>query len=251
MLQKKLERDGIGKKGNFESSYGSTPTSMERSIASVTGHRLEEGTGQKIINAIGERQKVAVAYSDGCAAIPDRYYRKERRLRAASGRTRHFYGHDSSFAFIDERTKKRVSSGLGREARNFELQESVASTSAKAGLWLTEYYRSRGMSARIIAILYDSVVTLCRVKERFAVAALHQLFMCDLNTWHYKRLFRYPIDTEFNYRWSTRPSTAESKELDSIDWEVDKFLTDKVLAEVEQMRQSGLPSCISTAVQPG
>jgi len=96
------------------------------------------------------------------------------------------------------------------------MQESVASTAARAAIWLTEHFYKHNMKARIVTILYDSVVTLCPLEERFEVAKLHQKYMCDLNTWEYHgRTMNYPIDTDFVYRWSESPTDEESEQLNS------------------------------------
>ncbi len=241
VLQKKKHRDGLGKTGNFKSAYGSSPDAMERSIEAETGQKPDAGTGQAILDTLMKRQPVADAYLKACELVPE----TTGRIECASGRIRHFVVH-SSQSGINYRLRNQVASSAGREARNIECQESVAATSARAGLWLTEYYRSRGMQARIIAILYDSVVTLCKIKERHAVALLHQLFMCDINEWFYHgRQLIYPVDTEFNYRWSERPTHDQQKDLDSPNWRTDFGLTEKVRADVAAMRTSGKPHLIA------
>jgi hypothetical protein len=71
------------------------------------------------------------------------------------------------------------------------------------------------MQAKPLIILYDSVVTLCPLEERFKVAQLHQLFMTDENTWEYHgRKMNYPIDQLFCYRWSAKPTKDETKLLE-------------------------------------
>ena len=79
------------------------------------------------------------------------------------------------------------------------------------------------MKARVITILYDSVVTMCPLEEREVVAHLHQQFMCDANNWVYQddqgfRELLYPIDTDFNYRWSTKPGKADKAKLEDMTW---------------------------------
>jgi hypothetical protein len=79
------------------------------------------------------------------------------------------------------------------------------------------------MRARIITILYDSVVTMCPLEEREVVAHLHYQFMCAANNWVYQddngvRELTYPIDTDFNYRWSTKPSKSEKEQLCDMTW---------------------------------
>ena len=67
--------------------------------------------------------------------------------------------------------------------------------------------------------LYDSVVTLCPLEERFLVSRLHNLCMSELNLWYYdddegKRTLQYSIDNEFNWKWSTRPKKEDRETLD-------------------------------------
>lgn len=101
------------------------------------------------------------------------------------------------------------------------MQESVAATAARAGKWLLDAFMRLGMKARPMTILYDSVVTLCPLKERFQVAKMHQTFITDVNKWKYDdREFNYPIDTDFVYRWTCKPSEADKKQLTDTTWEV-------------------------------
>lgn len=99
------------------------------------------------------------------------------------------------------------------------MQESVGATAARACQWLLRAYRRLGLKARLMTCLYDSVVTLCPLEERFLVGRLHQICMSEINGWDYSdaygdRTLRYSIDNEFNWRWSTRPSKSEQKILD-------------------------------------
>ena len=84
-------------------------------------------------------------------------------------------------------------------------------------------YKRLGLKARIMVCLYDSLVTLCPLEERFIVSRIHTLVMSDWNTWEYddaygKRTLQYGVDNEFNYHWSTRPSKADIELLDREDW---------------------------------
>ena len=115
------------------------------------------------------------------------------------------------------------------------MQESVGATSARACKYALQIYRRLGLQARPMTCLYDSVVTLCPLEERFLVQRLHDVVMSELNTWTYedqygKRLLKYGVDNEFNYRWSTRPTKAEQAQLDDPAWhptpaKLEKFLT--------------------------
>lgn len=213
----KVER-AAGKVINFASAYGASPASLERKIEADTGFKPEEGTGQKGLDAIAARQPRATEFLEEMQTTPSRkgWY------RAASGRIRHcvMHGRDSGVGY---RQRNSSESAAGRELRNFPMQESVASTAARAGRDLGQIYRRMGMRARVITILYDSVVTMCPLEEREVVAHLHQQYMCDANNWVYHddqgtRELTYPIDTDFNYRWSTKPTKAEKAELNDMSW---------------------------------
>ena len=207
-----------GKVLNFSSAYGASPGSLERKIESDTGVKPAEGTGQKGLDAIAARQPRATEFLEEMQSTPSMkgYY------RAASGRLRHCVMHDRSSG-VGYRQRQSIESATGRELRNFPMQESVASTAARAGKWLGAFFRNAGMKARVITILYDSVVTMCPLEEREVVAHLHQQFMCDANNWVYQddqgyRELTYPIDTDFNYRWSTKPSKPDKAQLEDMAW---------------------------------
>jgi DNA polymerase I-like protein with 3'-5' exonuclease and polymerase domains len=194
------------------SAYGASASTLERKIEQDTGKKPEEGTGQRLLKALEKRQPVAQDFLIKMERVPEKpgYY------RAASGRLRHFSSHDPKYIDeIDEQLTMGLFRSMGREARNFPMQESVAATAARAGKWLLDAYIKLGMQARPLIILYDSVVTLCPLEERFKVAQLHQLFMTDENTWTYHgRTMNYPIDQLFCYRWSDKPSKDETKLLE-------------------------------------
>lgn len=217
LLVDKIDRNAA-KVLNFSSAYGASSNSLERKIESDTGVKPEEGTGERGLAAIAARQPRATEFLEEMARVP-----KERGLhRAASGRIRHCVTHAAGSG-VGWRTRNSIESALGREMRNFPMQESVASTAARACIWLLRAYRRLNLQARLVTCLYDSVVSICPLEERFLVARLHQICMSELNTWvyddeHGRRVLQYSIDNEFNYRWSTRPSKAEQKLLDDRAW---------------------------------
>lgn len=214
---------------------------MERAIEAETGVKPEPGTGDSILKSLAMRQPIADGFLKEMELVPAS---KNPRLYAASGRIRHLAAH-SMDAQINQRIRDAVNSSLGRIARNFHMQSSVADTAARAALWLNEYYRSRGMKAKVCMLLYDSIVTLCPVEERHAVKILHSLFMYEINQWKFHgRILNYPIDTEFNWRWSERPAKKDQKKLDGTEWAHDAALYDKVKMEVDVMRQIESPCCI-------
>lgn len=235
VLHKKKHRDGLGKTGNFKSAYGSSEDAMERAIEAETGIKPDPGTGAAILKALATRQPIADSFLKALELVPD----NEGILKAASGRIRHFKVHDR-MSNVGKRIRDKVLSGLSREARNFYMQESVAATAARAALWLNAFYLRHNMRSRVCLLLYDSIVTLCPLSERFAASALHQLFMDEINSWVYHgRKMTYPIDTELNYRWSCRPSKAEQKQLNSESWNHNTELTARVLEEAKAIRAAG------------
>jgi uracil-DNA glycosylase family 4 len=217
MMKAKVDRNAA-KVLNFSSAYGASSSSLERKIESDTGVKPEEGTGERGLEAIRERQPRATEFLEEMAKVP-----KERGMyRAASGRIRHCLSH-SAGSGVGWRQRNSIDSALGREMRNFPMQESVGATSARACKWLLKAYRKLKLQARPLTCLYDSVVTICPLEERFLVARLHQLCMSVHNTWAYSddygdRTLTYTIDNEFNYRWSTRPSDEDQKQLDDRTW---------------------------------
>ena len=217
VLDEKKDR-GAAKVGNFSSAYGASASTLERKIEQDTGKKPEEGTGQRLLKALEKRQPIAQDFLIKMERVPEKpgYY------RAASGRLRHFSSHDPKYINeIDEHLTMGLFKSMGREARNFPMQESVAATAARAGKWLLDAYIKLNMQARPLIILYDSVVTICPLEERFKVAQLHQLFMTDENTWEYHgRKMNYPIDQLFCYRWSDKPSKDETKLLEDKTYKI-------------------------------
>ena len=215
VLDEKKDR-GAAKVGNFSSAYGASASTLERKIEQDTGKKPEEGTGEKLLQALEKRQPIAQDFLLKMERIPQ----KKGLYRAASGRLRHFSSYDPKYEDeIDDYLTQGLFKSMGREARNFPMQESVAATAARAGKWLLDSYIKMKLKARPLIILYDSVVTLCPLHERFKVEQLHQLFMTTQNTWDYHgRTMNYPIDTDFVYRWSTKPTKDEKKLLNDKNW---------------------------------
>jgi hypothetical protein len=217
MMKDKVDR-AAAKVLNFSSAYGATSNSLERKIEADTGVKPEPGTGERGLEAIAARQPRATQFLEEMARVPKEkgYY------RAASGRIRHCILHGSGSG-VGWRVRNSLESALGREMRNFPMQESVGATSARACKWLLKVYKRLKLQARPMTCLYDSVVTLCPLEERFVVARLHQICMSEMNTWDYddhtgKRTLQYTIDNEFNWRWSTRPSEEDQEKLADPAW---------------------------------
>jgi len=197
LMTNKKDR-GAGKAGNFKSAYGSSPGTLERSIEADTGFKPAEGTGQAILDALKERQPVAVAFLDSLEDTPE----NPGYLRAASGKVRHFCLPPDIYG-LSPQLRKSIISSQSREARNYYMQESVAATALRASYWLMQFKRRYGLQGVPITVLYDSVVTMCPFHEREIWKRAHELFMFRANCWEYHaRTLNYPIDTEVNAGWS-------------------------------------------------
>lgn len=216
ILDEKKDR-GAAKVGNFSSAYGASPNTLERKIESDTGVKPEEGTGQKILDGLAARQPVATAFLEAVELAPE----DPGFLKSNAGRIRHFRLHPDYYG-VSSRLTKSLLASLGREGRNFPMQSSVAETAARAGVWMLKHFRDYGFHARTIAILYDSLVSVVPIEERFLVAKLHQKYMTDQNNWvNHGRTWNYPTDCEFNYAWSAKPSKAEKAQLNDPTWNAD------------------------------
>ena len=234
-LSKPPDRNGIGKIGNFKTAYGAAAPTLERQIEAATGHKPEPGTGQRILDALAERQPDATEFLEWLAELPGTHGR----YRAASGRLRHFVTHASqgAKAFVPGRHAKRLLASQGREARNFPMQESVAATAMRAGVAMLRFKRMFGLRGGPVAILYDSVVTHCPLCERHLWVDAHDLWMHEANGWLYNgRVLKYPIDNEFNLRWSEAPSDEETERLASRDWEPEPENLAEARAYLDNMR---------------
>lgn len=200
------------------SAYGATASSLERKIEADTGVKPDEGVGEKGLDAIRARQPKASQFLDDMEKVP----LSPGYARAASGRVRHCVLH-SRGAEVGWRTRNSQESALGREMRNFYMQESVGATSMRACIWAMNIYRRLGMQAYVMTCLYDSLVSLCPLEERFVVDRIHTAVMSLLNTWDYEHdgevmTLQYDIETDFNYRWSTKPSAAQLQDLKSQEF---------------------------------
>lgn len=217
VLDDKKDRNAA-KIARFSSTYGASASTLERKIEQETGTKPPEGSGDKLLAALAKIQPVAEDFLIKMESVPHKpgYY------RAASGRLRHFISHEEKYSDnMDENLTSGLFKSMGREARNFPFQESVAATAARAGKWLLDAYIRGGLRARPLAILYDSVVTLCPISERFRVAEMHQKYMTDINTWTYHgRTLSYPIDTDYVYRWSAKLDKTDKEliQLNDKNW---------------------------------
>jgi len=212
MLDKKKDRVAA-KRGNFGATYGIMDGTLERQIEQETGEKPEPGTGQRVLDALVESRPVAFAFLKALEETPV----NPGFLRAASGRKRRFALHPMTVRGISDRAMRSSISSQGREARNFGPQGSVADTAARASVWLLREYHLRGMRARPMVVLYDSIVTLCPVEERDVCAELHQRYMTDLNCWrNHGRVWNFPIETDYNKRWSAKATEEEAATWENV-----------------------------------
>jgi DNA polymerase I-like protein with 3'-5' exonuclease and polymerase domains len=212
VLNKKGLR-GAAKTVNFSSAYGASGNTLERKIEGDTGVKPTEGMGDELLATLEARQPRAFE----CMYELEKKPEDPGYIVAASGRTRHFHLHDRNKT--DWWTYKSHTSSQGREARNFLMQESVAATAARAATWLYRFKHITGLQGRPIAVLYDSVVTVCPCEERRIWKKAHELFMHLANGWEYHdRILRYPVDHELNQSWSSKPTKEQSNYIDSFDY---------------------------------
>lgn len=192
-------------------SYGASTNSIERKIESDSGKKPPEGTGDKIMNALGTRQPVATAFLEDMQEKP----KEVTEIRAASGRIRRFIGTNEKR--FRNRDWESLMAAQGRECRNFPMQESVAATSAIACTKLLDEFRRKQMKARPMICLYDAVCSWCSLDEALEVEQLHEQKMYKENVWTYHgRELSYPIDTDYVIRWSTNPDSDDKAVLAKI-----------------------------------
>jgi len=215
-LSNKADR-GAAKTGNFASAYGATGPTLERKIEEDTGIKPKEGTGDALLEALRKRQTIAIEFLEYLETLPKNpgYY------RAASGRIRHFHILDEEMC-SNSYEREMSTRGVGREARNFPFQESVAATAARASNWMLTFARVNNLKGMPMIVLYDAMVVNCPEKERFVWYYAHQLFMFLCNGWRYgERVLRYPIDTDMSKAWSTKPTKEYAKLLADRSYEND------------------------------
>lgn len=199
-------------------TYGASGNTLDRKIESDTGMKPEPGTGDRTLAALQAKQPVATQHQAMIKTYPENpgYY------QAASGRIRHFRLHPENVYAISSRQRDSILAALGREALNFPYQEIVAATAARAANRLLRFYRDQGMFARPMVVLYDAIVTLAPVEERFIVKGLHQKYMTDENNWeHHGREWNFPIDSSFSYAWAGEPTPEQQEKLDDPAWASD------------------------------
>lgn len=241
MLHPKYDR-GAAKVTNFSSSYGGTATSIARKIAAITGVELTTEEAEALLLAVEIRQKRATEFFKEMERAPiDKGF-----LRAASGRIRHCHVLAKNENGLGNRERNSQIAALGRECRNFFMQESVGASAALACYRIVELYQKFkhiGLQGYPFVCLYDSIVIHCPEEERFLWQDILDLHMNWANGWAYPiDILRYPTDCDINAGWSTKPDKARKELLhnhqnkplpDHL-----QFLADTIKAQIEFYKQN-------------
>lgn len=210
-MNKKKDR-GAAKVVTFSSSYGGTASSIARKIESDTGEKVTEDEAQDLLDAIEQRQPRATAFFHEMENLPRS---GALFLQAASGRKRHLRVLsliNKPERNLNNSARNSALTALGRECRNYQLQESVAAVAAIACANLVGFKYKWNLRGSLIACLYDSCVVHCPVEERAIWQKALNLYMTLSNGWKYgDDILRYPTDCELNAGWSTK-ATGEFKE---------------------------------------
>jgi len=215
LFDSKKDRGGCGKTGNFSTAYGATAGTLERQIHALVGKPPEPGTGMRILEALRKRQPVATEFLETMANIP----KTDGEWQAESGAKRRFISHRVGVKGLKERDTQSIFSGLGRQARNFPFQHSVSATAIRATHNLLNHCINNNLASRPMACLYDSIVTLAKIEERFEVLRLHEKYMTTENVWHdHGRTWFYTSSHELNMAWSAKPKEAVRKKLHDRTW---------------------------------
>lgn len=188
------------------SSYGGQASSLQRKIEADTGHQVPLEMVEAMLQAIVDRAPRADEFFHEMEEKPF----KAGFIRAASGRLRHCTAFGSEGEKLSKRTRDGAVSALGRECRNFPMQESVGAVASLA-LQNTLAFKERfSLEGGVVVCLYDSLVVHCPYHERMIWAEALEVFMHLANGWAYgNNLLRYSIDLEFNAGWSTHSPDRE------------------------------------------
>lgn len=214
-VQDKKKDRGAGKVVNFSSSYGGQAASLARKIEADTGTKPEIEEVEAMLEAIERRQPRATQFFKEMEEVPTTVGF----IRAKSGRIRHCHVLADNITGLSVRTREGQLTALGRECRNFPMQENVGASAARACYNLINFGRETGLKGYLAVCLYDSCVVHCPVEERAIWSKALTLYMTEMNGWGCgKRVLRYPIDSELNAGWSTKPDANFAEKLHNPDW---------------------------------
>lgn len=200
------------------SSYGGTATSISRKIEADTGVKATPEEAQALLDAVEARQPRATEFFKEMERVPEMYGF----LRAPSGRIRHCHTLAKGVQGMG-RTREGQITALGRECRNFPMQESVGSSASRACVAMVDFHLKNkekyGLQGYPCVCLYDSIVVHCPVEERAIWTKALDLFMNLADGWATEGgILRYPTDCEFNAGWSTKPDKEFKKQLHDTAW---------------------------------
>lgn len=207
-LDKKKDR-GAAKAVGFSMSYGGQAPSIKRGVYATTGIDKPIEEIEAMMEAVDNSRPRATEWMHELEQTP----KTTGKLVAASGRIRHCHTFGDIGSELSKRTKESMMTALGRECRNFFLQESVAAVAARA-LYGSLKFRDRfNLQGYVCVCLYDSLVVHCPYEERHLWEKALELFMHLSNGWAYgHNLLRYAIDMEYNAGWSTHYTDHEMNE---------------------------------------
>jgi hypothetical protein len=200
------------------SSYGGTATSISRKIEADTGVKASPEEAQALLDAVERRQPRATEFFKEMEKVPE----TQGFLRAPSGRIRHCHTMAKGIAGMGRAREGQITA-LGRECRNFPMQESVGSSASRACVNMVAFHLTNkekyGLQGYPCVCLYDSIVVHCPVEERAIWTKALDLFMNLADGWATAGgILRYPTDCEFNGGWSTKPGSEFKKQLHDPSW---------------------------------
>ncbi len=209
LLDEDMERNGVGKVGNFSIPYGAGGPSLERLVEANIGRKPEDGTGEKMRTAYSTRYPVAWRFLELQEQVPvdPGYY------RAITGAIRHFHFREiANLDGLSEYTRKGLLNPLIRQARNYPMQHLVAATTAKALLMYREKREQMGLNSRIMMLLYDAMTALSTLEEAKASAQLLKQCLTVDNSWTvHGRTFNFEVDVDYAKRWGCKLTSEEKK----------------------------------------
>lgn len=177
------------------SSYGGTAGSIARKIEQDTGEKVTEEAAQGLLLAIEKRQPRATEWFKEQENLP----KTDTKIVAASGRIRHLHTISSGATDVSSRTREGVITALGRECRNFPIQERVGSSASRACVNIVDLcMRHPELKGYPGVCLYDSIVIFAPFNERRLWAKILQLYMSTADGWVCpgRRILRFGVDTE-------------------------------------------------------
>ena len=187
--------------------YGATDALLERMIEVNTGHKPSEGTGAKMIDSYSTRYATAWRHLLSMETrVEDPGW-----IRSSSGRVRHFaYTQILDVAGLSEYSRKGILSPLQRQARNYQIQEGVAATAARALELFLVKRKEMGLDVHMFSVLYDAMSILAPLEELKEATGLLRNCMTDWNVWeNHGRRWHHDVDTGYALRWGCKPTDQE------------------------------------------